>query len=262
MTRFTFPICCSGLLAGTMLLIIGLSKVPDLHAEEEQKASVAAHIPLKTLWKRWHFTLAIAAQFSYVAAQTGIFSSFINYISSEMPALAPGLATRLPGYMAALKDGQYHITDRGAATLLSLGGFGLFLLGRLTGSMALRVFKPHRMLALYSALNEIMMLCVVIQMGWVSVGALFLSFFLMSISYPTIFALVIHGLGEQTKKASSFLVMAILGGACMPMFMGWLADHGHARRFLNALGALCPDYRLWRGVVKAGTTRQQVKQPC
>jgi FHS family L-fucose permease-like MFS transporter len=46
----------------------------------------------------------------------------------------------------------------------------------------------------------------------------------MSIMYPTIFALGIHGLGEQTKKASSFIVMAIVGGAIMPMFMGWLAD--------------------------------------
>jgi FHS family L-fucose permease-like MFS transporter len=51
-----------------------------------------------------------------------------------------------------------------------------------------------------------------------------MSFFFMSITYPTIFSLGIHGLGEQTKKASSFIVMAIVGGAIMPMFMGWLAD--------------------------------------
>ena len=39
-----------------------------------------------------------------------------------------------------------------------------------------------------------------------------------------IFALGIQGLGPQTKKASAFIVMAIVGGAIMPMLMGWLAD--------------------------------------
>ena len=47
----------------------------------------------------------------------------------------------------------------------------------------------------------------------------------MSIMFPTHFALAIRGLGEKTKIASSFIVIAIVGGAIMPMFMGWLADH-------------------------------------
>jgi FHS family L-fucose permease-like MFS transporter len=47
----------------------------------------------------------------------------------------------------------------------------------------------------------------------------------MSISYPTIFSLGIHGLGEQTKIASSFIVQSIVGGAIMPLLMGWLADN-------------------------------------
>ena len=46
----------------------------------------------------------------------------------------------------------------------------------------------------------------------------------MSIMYPTNFALGIRGLGERTKLASSFMVMAILGGAVAPLFMGRLAD--------------------------------------
>jgi len=49
-------------------------------------------------------------------------------------------------------------------------------------------------------------------------------FFFMSIMFPTIFALGIKGLGEKTKKASSFIVMSIVGGAIFPMFMGWIAD--------------------------------------
>jgi FHS family L-fucose permease-like MFS transporter len=54
--------------------------------------------------------------------------------------------------------------------------------------------------------------------------ALFLSFFFMSVMFPTIFALGIHGLGEKSKLASSFIVMAIMGGALLPKLMGWVGD--------------------------------------
>ena len=46
----------------------------------------------------------------------------------------------------------------------------------------------------------------------------------MSIMFPTIFALGIFGLGQRAKKASSFLVMAIMGGAILPKVMGAIAD--------------------------------------
>ena len=45
-----------------------------------------------------------------------------------------------------------------------------------------------------------------------------------SIMFPTIFALGIERLGPLTSKASSLLVMAIVGGAVIPLGMGWLAD--------------------------------------
>jgi len=231
------PYLLLGFGAAAMLVVIGFSEVPDLQAETEEEAAAAGAIPRPSLWRRWHFTGAVVAQFCYVAAQTGIFSYFINFLATEAPALDAAWAARLPKHMVGLKDGGHYFTDRGAATLLSVGAFGLFLLGRLGGSLALRVFQPHRMLALYSGLNAVLMICVVMHFGWLSVGALLLSFFYMSISYPTIFALGIHGLGEQTKRASSFLVMAILGGAIMPLFMGWLADRGGMRAgFLMPMG--------------------------
>ena len=62
------------------------------------------------------------------------------------------------------------------------------------------------------------------KLGWLSVAAVFGTFFFMSISFPTIFALGIDGLGPKTKKASAFLVMAILGGAMMPKVMGHVGD--------------------------------------
>jgi FHS family L-fucose permease-like MFS transporter len=215
-----------GLVVSVLTMVFVFAKVPDLHAEEECKVEGGKNLKaVKPMFQRWHFVLAVAAQFFYVAAQTGVFSYFVNYIHSDTPPLSAGMAKALPANMTALTDGAYHITDRGAGELLSFAAFGLFLLGRFTGSFALRFFKAHSMLALYSLANVLMMLLTMFPLGWWSVTGLFLSFFFMSIMYPTIFALGIHGLGEQTKRAASFIVMAIVGGAIMPLFMGWLADN-------------------------------------
>ena len=68
--------------------------------------------------------------------------------------------------------------------------------------------------------------CVLIfcKLGWFSVACVFLSYFFMSIMFPTIFALGIFGLGARAKKASSYIVMAIMGGAVLPKLMGYVAD--------------------------------------
>ena len=71
-----------------------------------------------------------------------------------------------------------------------------------------------------------MLACLVVflKLGWVSVACVFLSYFFMSIMFPTIFALGIFGLGARAKKASAFIVMAIMGGAMLPKLMGDVGD--------------------------------------
>jgi FHS family L-fucose permease-like MFS transporter len=59
----------------------------------------------------------------------------------------------------------------------------------------------------------------------------------MSIMFPTIFALGIYGLGVQAKKASGYIVMAIIGGAIMPKLMGYLGDiYNMSISFLMPMG--------------------------
>ena len=100
-------------------------------------------------------------------------------------------------------------------------------------------FKPNKMLAIYAICNVVLMLLVILELGWTSVAALFVTYLFMSIMFPTIFALGIRGLGEKTKLASSFLVMAVAGGAVCPMFMGWIADHHGMAVGLGSLGLFC-----------------------
>jgi len=197
------------MLIGTLVLIVAIlfwritfpeikeESVEEITKENEQGGK------MKDLLKYPHFVLAVIAQFLYVAAQTGVNSFFINYVTEEIPSL----------------------TNQQAAQILGFGGMGLFWLGRFTGStLFMRIIKPNRLLALYAIVNVITMALVVAGLGWTSVVALFSTYFFMSVMFPTIFALGIKGLGPLTKKGSSLLVMSIVGGAIFPVIMGRIAD--------------------------------------
>jgi MFS transporter, FHS family, L-fucose permease len=187
---------------------------------------VSKKITHHNIWAHPHFSSATLTQFLYVAAQAGIFSFFINYIISEMPAITKAT---VDGWLihgnAALRDGAYFVNEKGATRLLGYGGFALFCLGRFVGSAVINKAPAHRVLGAYAAINAVLCGVVVLKLGWISVAAVFLSFFFMSVMFPTIFALGIHGLGPQSKKkASAFIVMSITGGALMPKLMGHLGD--------------------------------------
>lgn len=121
-------------------------------------------------------------------------------------------------------DSILAISDKGAGTLSSIA-FIFFLLGRVSGAWFLKHAPAHRILGLYAFVNIGVCALIIAQLGWISVLCVFLSYFFMSIMYPTIFAIGIHGLGSQSKKkAAAFIVMSITGGALMPKFMGYLGD--------------------------------------
>ncbi len=207
------------LLIGTLVLVVAILfwrvKFPELkedpHATNSDSDTSGR---LKDLLKYPHFVLAVMAQFLYVAAQTGVNSFFINYVTEEIPSL----------------------TNQQAAQILGFGGMGLFWLGRFTGSTVfMRLVRPNRLLALYASVNVITMMLVVAGLGWTSVVALFSTYFFMSVMFPTIFALGIKELGPLTKKGSSLLVMSIVGGAIIPVIMGRIADVSNM-----ALGFIVP----------------------
>ena len=153
------------------------------------------------LFRRKHFTLGVATQFLYVAAQTGIFSFCVNYILENDPGMTRMQASRWLGGI----------------------GFVLFMVGRICGSAVISQFRPERVLAAYSVIN-VALVAVTMGGGKAGLYAMFASFFFMSVGFPTIFALGIRGLGEHTKFGSSLIVMSIVGGAIAPPFMGHIAD--------------------------------------
>jgi len=197
---------------GTIVLIIAILylfvKLPEITEEQPLHYNPAdldaSPFRPKPLFSNRHFVLAIFAQLCYVAAQTGVFSFFVNYMTDVN--LTP------------------HFTTQEAAYILGIGGFGLFMIGRVSGSFLMSYFKPTHILAFYSLMCCLLLPIVSLGLGWVSIISLGLIFFFMSIMFPTIFALGIKGLGDKTKLASSFIVMSIVGGAFFPMIMGRIAD--------------------------------------
>jgi len=181
-------------------------------------AYLAAFLLVSKNWdmfRRNHFTLGIAAQFLYVAAQTGIFSFCVNYILENDPG----------------------VTKLQASKWLGAFGFGLFMTGRLCGSGVISQFKPERVLTAYAVVN-VALVAVAMGGGKVGLYAMFGTFFFMSVMFPTIFALAIRGLGDYTKLGSSLIVMSIVGGAIAAPFMGHIADL-HSMRTGFAVPLVC-----------------------
>jgi MFS transporter, FHS family, L-fucose permease len=207
--------------------IFMVAPLPELNTEDAYASKEAAHGHHRSIWTHLHFPGAVLAQFVYVAAQAGIFSFFINYIVSDTPSLPDFLkgSWLIGGASGSIQQatGLSFFTEKGATKLLSIA-FIFFLSGRLVGAFLMRTVKAHTLLGTFALLNIAMMALIFLKLGWVSFAALFLSFFFMSIMFPTIFALGIWGLGKRAKIASAYIVMAIMGGAIMPKFMGWLSD--------------------------------------
>ncbi len=222
------------------------ARVPDIKSEDDYHLDDSLPNVSHSIWSHPHFVLAVVAQFLYVAAQAGIFSFFNNYMTTETPAIPSSWDTAmnsfgggtgmlhswLSGWFEAGKNGALALSNKGAANLASIGSL-CFLIGRFTGAGLLRRIAPHKMLGLYGLLNVFVTLLISLKLGWLSVVCLFLSYFFMSIMFPTIFALGIFGLGARAKKASAFIVMAIMGGAILPKLMGYVADvYNMSRGFL------------------------------
>jgi MFS transporter, FHS family, L-fucose permease len=177
----------------------------------------------RSLFSHGHFTGAVITQFFYVAAQVGIAALFINYCTENNTA----------------------ITNTTAAYLLSVSLL-LFTIGRFAGTALMKKIPAEKLLFIFALINIVLCVLVVFNREWVSVYSLMAVFFFESIMFPTIFALGLKGLGHQTKKASSFLIMAVVGGALMPYIMGLVAQH-YSTAISYAIPIICFLVVAWYG---------------
>ncbi|MBQ0161440.1 MAG: sugar MFS transporter [Bacteroidales bacterium] len=202
------PYAVIGVVVLVIAAVFGRMKLPEIVDADEKSQSEGL-----SLWKSGIFVFGMIALFFYVAAQTGVNSFFINYVTENT-----------------------DLSNKTAGLLLSFGGMGLFLIGRLLGSWVMNYLKAERLL-LGCAIGSVLCMCVVIfGTGMPALVALVLNYLCESIMFPTIFAIALRGLDAQnTKKGSSYLIMTIVGGAVAPVLMGALGEANMAVGFIIPL---------------------------
>ncbi len=191
------------LVAAIIFIVMHLPKTPEELAQKKDEKLIDFSV-----LKRSHLRKGVIAQFFYNGGQTAVNSLFLVYCCT------------------------YAGIDEGRATTY----FGLymlfFLLGRWIGTLLMGRFKPQNMLTVYAIANVVLCLIVALFGGKVGIFAMMGISFFMSIMYPTQFSLALEGLGEKTKSGSAFLVMAIVGNACLPQLTAFLMHRNPAHYYI------------------------------
>lgn len=122
-----------------------------------------------------------------------------------------------------------------------------FMAGRFVGTFLMKYIKPQKLLLTYALINILLLIIALNTHDKVAVYAVIAVPFFMSIMFPTIFALGIKELGEETKMASSLLVMSIVGGAMAPLLMGGISDLTGSMQKAYIIPLLCFIAVAWFG---------------
>jgi FHS family L-fucose permease-like MFS transporter len=201
--------------AVVVIVTIGflLTKLPEV--KESDSADAHTGFSLSVL-RHPHVRWAVIAQFFYVGAQVGVGSFFIRF-SKQVMDLGEKPASYLWGSIAMVG----------------------FMVGRFAGTFLMKFIKPQKLLLIYAIINILLLVIALNTHGKVAVYAVAAVPFFMSIMFPTIFALGIKELGEETKMASSLLVMSIVGGAMAPVLMGGISDYTGSMQKAYIIPLLC-----------------------
>jgi FHS family L-fucose permease-like MFS transporter len=258
-------------LAGFLVVLAGvfffLVKLPDLESmpaeEAERSAESGAVGQLKTAQRTSalafpHLVLGIGAIFVYVGVEVGLGSFLIRYgesqgiqqLSAFTQSLVRGLnvatnyALVLFGQEAAPIVTTAGFTKAVGAVLVSSYWFGS-LVGRLVGIPLLLRFHNRALLVAVCAAGAALVGASLLSHGETALWLIVLCGLMNSIMWPVIFPLAITGLGPFTKQGSSYLIMAIVGGAIIPPLMGWLATNGGGLHVAFVVPMLCYVYLLY-----------------
>lgn len=194
------PYTILGICIVLVLILFALAKLPDIKESETGDSSVFK------AWRHRHLRWAVVAQFFYVGAQICVLSFFIRFIADST-----------------------SITEKEAAIYAGFAGLA-FMIGRFAGTFFMKFLPPQKLLAIYALAAMVLTLVGIFGGGNLSVYAIIGVAFFMSIMFPTIFSLGIADLGDDTKMASSLLVMSVVGGAALPPVLGIISDMtGHVK---------------------------------
>jgi FHS family L-fucose permease-like MFS transporter len=214
-----------GLTVALLVLAAAIAafKLPRIEGSDDATAAGtdSAH---KSAWTYRHLVLGALAIFVYVGGEVSIGSFLVNYFKES----------NIGG-----------LTEKAAGTL---GGYywGGAMVGRFIGTFTLRKWKPGKVLAFHAVGAVALIALTMATTGSLAMYSILAVGLFNSIMFPTIFTLAIDGLGKHTSQGSGILCMAIVGGALIPVFQGFVADAiGIHHCFIVAL--CCYIYIAWYG---------------
>ncbi len=192
------PYVILGLVVLAILVLIALVKMPE---NKDSHGKVDFGPTMKRLVKNRNFVEGTLAQMFYVGAQIMVWTYIYQYAESI------GITT-------------YDAVNYAYASL------GVFLVGRWVCTALLRVLPAAKLLSGFAILAMAFTLGAIFLPGMTGLYSLVGISFAMSLMFPTIYGIALEGLGEDSKFAAAFLVMAIVGGAIMPTLQGIVLDLG------------------------------------
>jgi len=219
---------------GCVVLVIfatfSFIKLPSIDGDNQAADVNDASIFKAPLSRLPHFKWGVFTQFLYIISQIGINAFAVNYIVQNAVVTDAAGTTSTAPLFTWIKSLTHAVTaDETAAYVIGFVAMVLYAIGRFSGAPIARVIKPNLLLALYGIANCIVILLAMADIKMISWIILPLSWLFMSIMFPFIFAMSLRNLGQQTKIAASFHVMAVgAAGSISAVLMGWLWDRYHS----------------------------------
>ncbi|MCP4974781.1 MAG: L-fucose:H+ symporter permease [Maribacter sp.] len=191
------PYVILGLFVLFMLLLIAIVKMPE--KKETVGGSVASAV--KRLFKNKKFVEGVMAQMFYVGAQIMCWTYIYQYAET------------------------LGIDNRSAVTY-AYWALILFLIGRWIGTYLLKFVSSGKLLMYFAIGAMAFTIGAIFIEGMTGLYSLVGISLCMSLMFPTIYGIALEGVGEDAKFGAAFLVMAIVGGAIMPVLQGSILDFG------------------------------------
>ena len=215
-----------GLALVVLGLVIASFKLPAIPQAVHHKGEPLSGAKT-SVWKYRHLVLGAVGIFVYVGAEVSIGSFLVNYFSQ------PDIG---------------NISQKVAATFVSFY-WGGAMVGRFIGSAILQKVRTGFLLGIVAIVACLLVCSSMLTTGHVAMWSIILVGLFNSIMFPSIFTLGIAELGPLTGDGSGVLIMAIVGGAIIPVLQGVLADHIgiHHAFILPAICYLYIVYYAFRG---------------
>ena len=210
-------------------IAVAFTRLPHIEAPQQFRPGHDGAAGMnRNIWSYRHTVLGAVGIFLYVGVEVGLATTMVLYFSDAA-------------------HGGLHVLAVAEAQKLVLFYWLGALVGRLLGSWMLTVIKAGKLLGIFGIIAAVLVVVSICSPGYTAIAALILAGFFNSVMFPNIFALGIAGLGPMTSKGSGLIMTAVVGGALIPVAIGWVVDN-FSYQWALVIPVICYVYIGWYGL--------------